>query len=182
MLNRNSVRFFISLNLIILCSALGSVKAQNLSLEQIRLEFPKASKEEDACSELYSKMEQSVNKTEPIWMAYHGTVTVMMAKYSLNPFRKLQYFKDGRSLIEESLQKESKNIELRFLRFTVQDHTPFFLDYHDELENDKKFILDHLEKVPFHFLKKAIIQYIAECDRFSADEKKWASKLAASGN
>ena len=182
MLTRISARLFIALQFLVLCCSHDSVKAQNLSLEQIRLDFPKASKEENACNELYSKMELSVNKTDPIWMAYHGTVTVMMAKYSMNPFRKLQFFKAGRILIEESIQKKPNNIELRFLRLTVQDHTPFFLDYHDDLEKDKKFILAHLEKVPFHSLKKAIIQYIAECDRFSVDEKKWASKLIASGN
>jgi len=177
---RNLVRLVFVLNLILLFIPANLVSAQSLTLEEIRRDFPKASKDESACGELYSKMELSANKTDPIWMAYHGTITVMLAKYSMNPFRKLQYFKSGRILIDQSLLKDPNNIELRFLRFTVQDHTPFFLDYHEDLENDKKFILAQLEKVPFPLLKKAIIHYIAESDRFSAEEKKLVSKLGGS--
>lgn len=170
----------VHLSIIALLCFPKTLSSQVLSLAEIRTEFPKAVKEEESCSGLYKKMLRGSDTSDAVWMAYHGTITATMAKYTLNPFRKLQYFKDGKILLEKSIAKDSKNIEIRFLRFTVQDHCPFFLDYHQELETDKKYILDNLQNASSPRLKKAIVNYIAESDRFSLEEKKWAVNLAKS--
>lgn len=155
------------------------VPAQELSLDQVRTGFSKAVQEEYSCNALHNCLANNPDTTDAVWMAYHGTVTVTMAKFTPNPFRKYQYFTEGKQLIEKSIKKDPENIELRFLRFTVQDQSPSFLGYNTDLSNNKKYILDNLEKLPPQRLKKAIINYISISDKFSPTEKKWAVKLGA---
>lgn len=151
--------------------------SQTPGLKEIRTEFSKATKEEPACTKLYERMCVSSGNEDAVWIAYHGTLTMSMAKYTINPFRKYEYFKNGKLLIEKSIAMDPENIEVRFLRFTIQDHVPAFLGYDNQLSEDKKFLLQNLEKTNPAEIKRAIINYIIDCDRFSPIEKKWASNL-----
>lgn len=154
-----------------------TLASQNPNLDQIRLRFSKEIKEEKTCHALHSSMYNGSGNNNAIWTAYYGTVTMIMAKYTMNPIKKYRFFIEGKTLIENSIQKEPGNIEVRFLRFTVQDNTPSFLGYNKEIAEDKKYILDHLESLPLPILKKAIVNYISESDRFTSSEKKWAMNL-----
>ncbi|MBP6335248.1 MAG: hypothetical protein KA444_07225 [Bacteroidia bacterium] len=157
-----------------------SLPAQELSLDQIRSGFSQAVQEERSCTDLHSCLIKSFDTANAVLMAYHGTVTVTMAKYTSNPFLKYQYFTDGKSLLERSVMKDPKNLEIRFLRLTVQEHTPGFLGYNEQIPDDKKYILEHLENLNLPQLKKAIINYISVSNYFSETEKKWAANLKSS--
>jgi hypothetical protein len=151
-----------------------SAIAQPLSLIVLRSEFSRSVKEEGPCKALYEKMNRDPETGNAVWVAYHGVVTISMARFTVNPVRRYHYFKEGKKLIEKSVAMEPLNVEVRFLRLSVQDHTPSFLGYNDSIESDKKYILEQLSRIPQPGLKKSIIRYIERSDRFTEQEKKLA--------
>ena len=67
--------------------------------------------------------------------------------------------KEGKALIEGAIGKEPQNIELRMIRLSVQEHLPKIVPYRANIEEDRKFIQDHLAQQP-QPLKKYIENYI----------------------
>jgi hypothetical protein len=68
--------------------------------------------------------------------AYLGAAKALMAEVVSNPYSKLSYFNDGKELIDEAINMDPKNAELRYLRFMIQQNTPDFLNYSDDINVD----------------------------------------------
>jgi len=112
--------------------------------EDLRDEYYRANDDSDAADLFYEKMEKVPEDAPARVLGYKGIAALVEAKHSFNPINKMRYFSEGSRLLDASIEKEPSNVELRFLRFTVQDNAPFFLDYHDQLEEDKKAITTFL--------------------------------------
>lgn len=95
-------------------------------------------------------------------MGYRAGATMLMAKHSLNPFNKLSYFKKGKTMLEKAIQAENNNVELRFLRYTIQTNVPSFLGYSSELIKDRSFLQQSVAGVRDAELKKIITAYLKE--------------------
>ena len=64
-------------------------------------------------------------------------------------------------MLEKSISIEPENIELRFLRLTIQANLPSFLGYSENKENDKAFVLAHLEEAKSDDFKMKVRKFIA---------------------
>lgn len=106
-----------------------------------------------------------------IFQGYHGAANMMIAKHVGNPFSKLSYFKNGKKILEEAIQADKENIELRFLRFSVQSEAPGFLGYRDAVEEDKKLLLQGLNELEDPRLKQMIRSFLMKTDYLSEAEK-----------
>ncbi len=73
-------------------------------------------------------------------------------------FKKIEYFEKGREILENAIIKEPDNIELIFLRYTVQKKTPSILMYKKDIEEDYQFIKSELDSTKDQRLKKYISQ------------------------
>ncbi len=155
----------------------SNVQSQSLQLNDIRSRFSKAVKSEELCTTLYNEMIEASGTKNAVFNCYLGVVTVSMAKYTFNPFGKLSYFHNGKRLVESAIAQEPNNIELRFLRCTIQEHVPSFLGYSDNLETDKKMILENISQLTMPKLKEAMITYILNSKNFTAIEKQRVSAL-----
>src|SRR5690554_7129548 len=93
-------------------------------------------------------------------MAYKGAVKSLMADFAKKVKEKKEYFKEGVELIESALKTEPNNIEIRYLRLTVQEHAPRFLKYHDNISEDKKIILKNYPSIFSKELKALIQEFI----------------------
>lgn len=60
------------------------------------------------------------------------------------PFTKMKYFKKGKSIIEEVIIEHPLNLELRYIRYSLQKKIPNFIGYHDNLEEDLLLIKQNL--------------------------------------
>lgn len=87
---------------------------------------------------------------------------MLMAKYVFNPFSKFSYFKKGKNMLEKAVHADKNNIELRFLRYTIQTNIPAFLGYNDDLETDRLFLKQSLANVKEPELKKIITTYLKD--------------------
>lgn len=158
------------------CFAL-TVKGQDISdidLYDIRKDFNKGVKDEKLC-----KQYLQVLKTNPktsIERGYLAAFTMFTAKHTINPFKKMSHFKEGRKMLEQQIQQDPQNPELRFIRFCIQHYTPDFLGYKDNLTEDKQFLLANLHKMTDEKAKTIIFNFLKGTKLFSQDELKQLSK------
>ena len=86
--------------------------------------------------------------------------------------------------MEQAVIEEPENIEIRFLRYTIQTNIPDFLNY-DNLKEDRQFILENLTLQDFlvvdNDLKQRIINYFENEGQLSEEERKQVTKLISGG-
>ena len=156
--------------MMLLLVLVSSMPGQDLQLKEIRSLYKQAAVEEAAAKKLLKHTEDAKDG-EAIKHGYHGVANMMMAKFVGNPFRKLSYFKKGKEFFSEAIAREPQNLELRFLRFTVQAETPGFLNYKQDLEEDKEMLLSRVLKEKDNELKQMIMNYLITSNELTAVEK-----------
>jgi hypothetical protein len=165
----------ISLIVVLLCS-FSMTFAGIPTLKDVRILYQQASREERSCRLLIEILSPDDRNTNALFEGYKASATMMMAKYCVNPFSKLSYFKKGKRMLEDAIHFKPDNIELRFLRFAIQSESPFFLGYNDAVEMDKKIILKAFPYIIDEDLRRIIYAYFQDCNCLSLNEKqqiKW---------
>ena len=112
-----------------------SLSAQHLfsyHLEQANLDA-------NNCMPFYEFMESHKNESS-VAKGYFALSVMMQAKLHKNPFTKLSYFNKGKNILEETISANPKVVELRFLRFSVQNEIPAILLYFNDIDSDKKML------------------------------------------
>ena len=146
--------------------------AQESILKEIRSLYQKAAVEENACKKLITTLDPMDVETNPLLFGYKGCATMMMAQHVSNPFNKLSYFRKGKIMLENAIDVDDENMELRFLRFAAQTNAPAMLGYRGDIEEDKKLILDALSASNDLPLKKLIMTYLINSAYLDTEEKK----------
>lgn len=141
------------------------------SLGAIRTLYQKAPYDENSCKELVSILSPFTEKNNPLYLGYKASGTMMMAKHVMNPFSKFSYFKNGKKMLELAIATDRQNIELRYLRFEAQTHIPFFLGYKEDIEDDKKFLLNSFDKITDKTLRDFMKPALLKSSYLSSQEK-----------
>ncbi len=139
-----------------------------VSLQQARSIFEQAPLSEQKAADFLAEISATKNNT---LIGYKGALTMIMAKHTINPFKKLDCFNTGKLLLEQALKKEPNNVELRYLRFSIQCNTPSFLDYYGQKQTDKLFLLKQTKAMKDADLKNRIVQFMLQCTELNATEK-----------
>jgi hypothetical protein len=149
---------FLLLCLFIAHSFIGS--ANTPEIEDVRLLFHKAESSQRVCTELIELLQPFNEENNVLFLGYRASATMLMAKHLINPFSKLSYFKKGKLMLEKAIQFDRKNVELRFLRYTIQTNVPSFLNYYSNKENDRLFLIQSLTRLNDQKLKSIISSYL----------------------
>ncbi len=80
-------------------------------------------------------------------------------------------------MLEQALNSDSTNIELRYLRLTIQTNVPAFLGYNNNINSDKKYLLDSLMALGDIQLKNSIIEFLTNSDNTTTTEKQMVWKI-----
>lgn len=115
-----------------------SFQSNNFSLEEARMNYNKASNDKKICEQMIEELETKTQ--DPVLLAYLGGFQTVWAKHVGSPIAKLSTFKQGRKNIEKSIAKDPNNVELRFIRCSVQKNAPKILGYHSNIKEDIAFI------------------------------------------
>ena len=159
--------------LVIISILLGTAgEAGGPGIGEIRKLYEKSVGDEKTCERLIAMLEPYNENNNPIFAGYKAGATMIMAKHVFNPFSKFSYFKKGRVLLEKAIAKSSSDVELRFLRFTIQTNLPRFLDYHGHISADKAFLIKAFPKITDAELRQKITDYAKTSDDLTAAEKK----------
>ncbi len=107
--------------------------------------------------------------------AYLAASKMIQADLSYLPTEQLSLFNQGKEQLEQCVQKDMWNTEIRFIRLTLQCQSPWFLGYHDQIEEDAKIIVDHVNlgyvQKQNAYWKKAL-EFIKMQDKIPASLKK----------
>ncbi|MES3018907.1 MAG: hypothetical protein V4721_14060 [Bacteroidota bacterium] len=136
--------------------------AYDPSTAAVRVKFHNSTASEKICKDLIKQLEPYNEKNNPLLLGYRGGATMLMAKHAMNPFSKLSYFKKGKGMLETAIQAENSNVELRFLRYTIQTNVPSFLGYNSHLAKDRQFLTQSVSGVKDAELKKIITSYLKQ--------------------
>lgn len=137
----------------------------------IRSSYPNAVQSFETITKLDVELKKVTSKNKPVLLAYKGAVLTLKAKFSKTKSDKKQFFKEGVSFIENALKTEPSNIEIRYIRMSVQENSPKFLGYHKNIEEDKEFILKNYANVSSNELKDVIEGFVLKSENFSENEK-----------
>ena len=135
------MRFWI---IIFLLFSLTKSQAQELNLSEVRKLYIEASFEEDKANKLYELTKNSSIESDYKNFSYNAVAILLQSKLSINPINKLKSFREGKEQLEKVISQYPKDIELRFLRFCIQEGTPAILDYKINIEKDRQFIKNNI--------------------------------------
>lgn len=119
---------------------LFSISIYGIEIEEIRNNFLNISSIKEADNYI-NLLEKSDLKEAN---AYKAAMLLMKAKFAFFPFNKWSYFKNGSELLDSSIIANSKNVEMRYIRFLFQSEIPKFLGYHKNIEQDYNFIINNI--------------------------------------
>ena len=158
--------------------------AQNTTLKRARELYQSASFYEDSAKVLFDLLAGKDFKSDPILKAYQGAAITIQARYSWNPVKKLEFFNIGKNLIEEAVKAAPNAWEIRYVRFTVQEGSPGFLGYRNNLSGDKKIIINQLtvaaQNPPELYIARQAALYLLKSEEVNSTEKSQIRALASS--
>lgn len=143
--------------------------SQNLT--ELRVDYPNANLDEAVTNTLHEKLLSVSKEDDKTLVAFRGAVTTLKAKFAKGFKNKKTYFKEGAELLEFAISAEPKNIEIRCLRLGVQENAPRIVGYRKNIEEDKKFIVDHYKANNDKEVRKFIKGYVLLSDAFTDAEK-----------
>jgi len=125
--------------LLVFLASYSTSAAQNSSfLDELRQNFQKINSEDD----IEQIMGMSIDSNEPeasTAKAYQAASTCMMAEYAFSPVKKIKYFNQGKTSLDE-LIAEDKSVENVYLRLLVQLNSPRLLNYYQNIDEDIAFL------------------------------------------
>lgn len=148
-----------------------TVNAQQISMEILRKEYYNLHTDSIATVKLYGKLSK-ITPADNLTKAYKGATTTAMAQYAKGKGEKIKLFNSGKKMLEESVSADTANTELRFLRYTVQTNAPKALGYHNQIDNDKRYLLNNYEKTDHALVKNRIKEYLLTSGKLNEAEKK----------
>ena len=109
---------------LLLCFLSVTVKANDQEMENIRANYAKAISNKKLCKAMIGEL--SVKTGNPVHLAYLGAFKMIWAKHIINPIAKLSTFNKGKKDIESAIKEAHHNVEIRFIRLSVQKNCPSF--------------------------------------------------------
>jgi hypothetical protein len=131
-------------------------------LTYIRNLFFEASQSKQKTDMMMQTLLKAEDKSKPILRGYTGMTYMLLAKHGFNFVARYNNFQKGKEMLEKAIYEDKNNVELRFLRLSVQMNVPTFLNYSKEIENDKAFIRMHYTSIKDMDLRTRITNYFSK--------------------
>jgi hypothetical protein len=122
---------------------------------------------------LYSSL-VAIKKPTGLITGYLGTLQALKAKHTWNPYYKVKYLNDAEKSFKHALTGDPTNIEIRFMRFSVEHNVPGFLGYTKNLAADRTEIIKQIQRQHYASadaaLVKTIINFLIDSKRCTPAE------------
>lgn len=147
---------FITVFLFCISLPISLVNDTNKEMDPIRINYTKAVSDKKVCKTMIEQLE--LKNGNSLSIAYLGAFKTIWANHAVNPIVKLNSFNKGKKYIETAVKEDSLNVEIRFIRLSVQKNCPAFLGYNKHIDMDSKFIAAHKNSIKSGYLKKMIAE------------------------
>jgi len=132
--------------IMLMCFAVQLASAQTIvQKKQLRHQLLRAVDDGKTTDSLYKSLIVIPNRS-PLINGYIATLQALQAKHSWNPYSKVKQVINAEKTFENAIVADPHNLELRFMRFSVEYHLPRFLGYSKNMDADKQEIFTQLAK------------------------------------
>ncbi|RQP10319.1 MAG: hypothetical protein EAS48_07550 [Chryseobacterium sp.] len=139
---------------------LAVANGTSIDLDYLRANYSRAVTDKTLCNRMITDLRQS--NRSAVAGAYYGALLCVRAKHSLNPMQKLQSFNAGKAALEAAVARVPKNVEVRFLRLSIQQNIPRFLNYRSDVDEDRRYLAAHMHKITSVELKSMILAALTD--------------------
>ena len=143
----------------------------NLDISDVRNNYKEAVTSQSKVNLLNESLKNVTKNDDKRLVAYKGAAIALAARYLKGAKLKSKTFKSGVELVEFAIDKKPLDMEVRFVRLSIQQNSPKFLGYNKEIEGDKSFILTNFNTIRSKEFNKYLKSYILESDFFTEEEK-----------
>ena len=143
----------------------------NLNINVVRNDYKAAAASKTKANLFNDYLKGVSKKDDKRLVAYKGAAITLIAKHKKGIIKKTLTFKEGIEWIEFAIKKEPLNIEIRFVRLSIQQNSPKLLGYNKNIKGDKNFILKNFKAIKSNKLKKYLRSYIIDSNKFTQKEK-----------
>lgn len=157
---------------LLVISLLALLTGSEPDLSNLRKFFQLSATHQDAAKQLDELTASIDTNAAPLIVCYKGASEMMQAKYALSPIVKFRKFNAGKVLIQKAIARDSLNLEMRFLRFSIQCNLPSFLGYHEQEAVDKSLLINKINDVKDLEVRAMVIKWIKNSDCLTHDELK----------
>ena len=84
---------------------------------------------------------------------------MQMANYTMNPYKKLDYFNKGKQALESHISKYPQQIDARYVRVLIQSKAPKILNYYQNIQADISFIKKNIQESDVDDKSKSTMLY-----------------------
>ncbi|MBC7448085.1 MAG: hypothetical protein H7330_08505 [Hymenobacteraceae bacterium] len=81
-------------------------------------------------------------------LAYRAVAEALQARYTWSPLNKLRAVRTADRLFDRAVAAAPRNVEVRFLRFTVESSVPHYLGFSQHLADDRAHVLRGAQHYP----------------------------------
>ncbi len=151
------MKFFVLVAVLIMNTLLANSSVN--SIDDIRKKYQLAVYDSKIANALSDKLSK-IDNPDALTLAYKGCTEALKAKHAWNPYNKLDYMNSFDKIITEAVLKSSDDIEIRFLRYSVQLNTPKYLGLSKNLAEDKSMIINLFLQKKFKNKDKVLVTEI----------------------
>ena len=137
------MRLYLLLLFLLLLASGAPVAAQagsSADLPTLRHLYAEASVSEVAANQLRLRLRGYAGADAAV-LAYQAVGEALQARYGWSPLAKLRAVRAAQELFGRAVALEPDNVEVRFLRFTVESHIPRYLGFSPHLADDRAHIM-----------------------------------------
>ena len=108
---------------------------------------------------LYESL-NTVKDRSALLNGYMGTLQALKAKHAWNPYFKIKYLNDSEKTFKGAVSRDPHNMEIRFMRFSVEHNVPGFLGYNKNLDVDRQEIIKQVDEKYYASADKPLVKTI----------------------
>lgn len=157
---------------VLLMFTTGKMNVEEIEIVALRKLYYEAAESKSAAIKLTSTLSKVNDQSKALLICYKGAAQMMEAKYAFSPITKFSKFSKGKLAIEKAIIKDPKEIEIRFIRFSIQTNLPFFLGYNESIKIDKEMLISSINKIEDENLKRNVVNYLLTSKYCTSDEIK----------
>ncbi|HET8963249.1 MAG TPA: hypothetical protein VFM99_05095 [Chitinophagales bacterium] len=132
-----------------------SYTTSKLSLDDIRRNYQLAVDNKSICRNMIDQLGD--NTGDNVQLAYRGAFQTIWAHHTYNPVSKFNTFNAGKDNIEKAVALSPYNVEIIFIRYSIQKNCPSFLGYKSNMQSDRNFLQNNLNNITSAELKKMAV-------------------------
>lgn len=149
----------------------------------IRRELILAVNSSKTTDSLYNVLSSQKTKS-PLTTSYIAALEALKAKHTWNPYHKLKYLNNAEARFATAVAADPHNIEIRFMRFSVEHYVPGFLGFNKNLYTDREEMISGIKKKRYTAddkdLAAALVKFLLNSKRCTSAENAYLTKTLKS--